>query len=111
MKLLSCPSNLEHGFTFSIEVVLYCVRCSSCRTCFVLSSAVYNVIFLLSFNEAVLCFILLNTVFCRVSTDSTHAGNNSTTTSYFTVLFSERELMFRFAICYRRSVCRLSVCL
>jgi len=30
-------------------------------------------------------------------------------TSYF-VIFSERELMFRFAIWYRRSVCRLSVC-
>jgi len=26
-------------------------------------------------------------------------------------IFSERELMFRFAICYRRSVCRLSVTL
>ena len=26
------------------------------------------------------------------------------------VLFSERELMFTFAICYRPSVCRLSVC-
>jgi len=24
-------------------------------------------------------------------------------------VISERELMFRFAICYRRSVCRLSV--
>jgi len=33
---------------------------------------------------------------------------------FYVVLFSERELMFRFAICYRRSVClsvcRLSVC-
>jgi len=26
-------------------------------------------------------------------------------------LFSERELTFTFAICYRPSVCRLSVCL
>jgi len=26
------------------------------------------------------------------------------------VVFSERELMFMFAICHRRSVCRLSVC-
>jgi len=27
------------------------------------------------------------------------------------VVFSERELTFTFAICYRPSVCRLSVCL
>ena len=26
-------------------------------------------------------------------------------------IFSERELKFTFAICHRRSVCRLSVCL
>ena len=30
-------------------------------------------------------------------------------TATISVFFSERELMFRFAICYRRSVCRLSV--
>ena len=27
------------------------------------------------------------------------------------LVFSERELKFMFAICHRRSVCRLSVCL
>jgi len=27
------------------------------------------------------------------------------------LIFSERELTFTFAICYRRSACRLSVCL
>jgi len=27
------------------------------------------------------------------------------------LMFSERELMFTFAVCYRPSVCRLSVCL
>jgi len=31
--------------------------------------------------------MLLDTVFCRISTDSTHVGNKSTTTSYFAVLF------------------------
>jgi len=30
---------------------------------------------------------------------------------YYVRLFSERELTFTFAICYRPSVCRLSVCL
>ena len=33
------------------------------------------------------------------------------TQKYFVILvFSERELVFTFAICYRPSVCRLSVC-
>ena len=30
---------------------------------------------------------------------------------YTNAIFSERELTFTFAICYRPSVCRLSVCL
>ena len=34
------------------------------------------------------------------------------TTTYLRCIFSERELKFMFAICHRRSVCRLSsVCL
>ena len=32
------------------------------------------------------------------------------TDSVFLLVFSERELMFMFAICRRPSVCRLSVC-
>jgi len=32
-------------------------------------------------------------------------------TQVHNVIFSERELTFTFAICYRRSVCRLSLCL
>jgi len=30
--------------------------------------------------------------------------------THFILVFSESELMFMFAICRRRSVCRLSVC-
>ena len=36
---------------------------------------------------------------------------NSQANVSFTTIFSERELTFTFAICYRPSVCRLSVCL
>jgi len=34
-----------------------------------------------------------------------------TLSNAFVLVFSERELTFTFAICYRPSVCRLSVCL